>query len=265
MRARSFAFAACAALLAAGSAAWADAKSDAVISKARQAAAKAKTLQADMELSVPGGVSFKGTARLMKPGYGNVSFSGPQGAQMMISDGENFYQVSPAQNQYQKMPAKGLAERALGLLPGSPLAAFLTPDTIAAGGTHRFAGTKNLGGTTYQIVEVTSKQMPQSQKLYFGPSGLMEGMEATATNEGQKQTLTMWLKKVRVDAPMKAEQFAYTPPADFERPKSPDESLLAVGKAAPDFLLPTPGGGMLALEQTLKDKKAVLINFWFYN
>ena len=148
MSARSFTFAACAALLAAGPAVQADVKSDALISKARQVAAKAKTLQADLELSVPGGLSFKGTARLMKPGYGNVSFSGPQGAQMMISDGENFYMVSPAQKQYQKVPVKGQAARSLGLLPGSPLAAFLTPDAIAAGGTHRFAGIKNVGGTT---------------------------------------------------------------------------------------------------------------------
>src|SRR3712207_8001760 len=43
--------------------------------------------------------------------------------------------------------------------------------------------------------------------------------------------------------------------------RSPDfeANLVPVGKKAPAFDLPTPTGGKLALESTLKDKKAVLI------
>ena len=39
----------------------------------------------------------------------------------------------------------------------------------------------------------------------------------------------------------------------------------AVGKAAPDFNLPLSRGGRLSLGDALKGKKAVLLNFWFYD
>lgn len=44
-----------------------------------------------------------------------------------------------------------------------------------------------------------------------------------------------------------------------------NDGLLPVGKKAPAFSLPNPKGGTIALQNTLKNKKAVLVNFWFYN
>ena len=41
--------------------------------------------------------------------------------------------------------------------------------------------------------------------------------------------------------------------------------LLPVGKPAPNFNLPTPGGKKLNLSSAVRTKKATLINFWFYN
>ena len=48
------------------------------------------------------------------------------------------------------------------------------------------------------------------------------------------------------------------------REPSFDEKLIPVGKDAPDFQLPQPGGNRIALSDVRKEKKAVLVNFWFY-
>ncbi len=43
-----------------------------------------------------------------------------------------------------------------------------------------------------------------------------------------------------------------------------DARLDTVGQNAPAFSLPTASGGQVTLGETLKDKKAVLVNFWLY-
>jgi hypothetical protein len=44
-----------------------------------------------------------------------------------------------------------------------------------------------------------------------------------------------------------------------------EAKLLPAGKVAPDFNLPMPRGGQLSLTDARRGKKAVLVNFWFYN
>ena len=43
-----------------------------------------------------------------------------------------------------------------------------------------------------------------------------------------------------------------------------DAKLVKVGKPAPLFSIPGPKGGTVDLAQTLRGKKAILVNFWFY-
>jgi hypothetical protein len=44
-----------------------------------------------------------------------------------------------------------------------------------------------------------------------------------------------------------------------------EAKLLPAGKVAPDFNLPMLRGGQLSLTDARRGKKAVLVNFWFYN
>ena len=44
----------------------------------------------------------------------------------------------------------------------------------------------------------------------------------------------------------------------------PDGKLIPVGEKAFRFKVPTPDRKRLTLDEILKDKKAVLVNFWFY-
>jgi thiol-disulfide isomerase/thioredoxin len=95
------------------------------------------------------------------------------------------------------------------------------------------------------------------------------------TTEDGKNTAVY--KDLVFDAPMKAEEFAWTPPADAKSMKdtmaqgggdtgaSPagDENskLLKEGTVAPDFTLQTPTGGSLTLSKSL-GKKGTIVNFW---
>jgi peroxiredoxin len=44
-----------------------------------------------------------------------------------------------------------------------------------------------------------------------------------------------------------------------------DPARTLVGQRAAEFTLPASGGGQVSLKELLKGRKAVLINFWFYN
>jgi outer membrane lipoprotein-sorting protein len=265
---RQAALVGCAAVLLSGTMASGDAKSDALVKKAREVMAGARTLQADMALTMTGG-GDKQTAtmklRLMRPSYLDITATGlPGGTMRIISDGKDVYRVNEGEKQYKKMPASGLPSF-LGGAGQSPMAMFFSPQGMTAGGTHKFGGTAKANGKSYQVVHVTTQEAPKNRKLYLAPNGWVEGIELSDTESGAPDKITMWLKNVRVNAPMKAEEFAYAPPEGFEMPKGPEESLLEVGKPAPSFLLPQPGGGQLSLEEARKGKEAVLINFWFYS
>jgi outer membrane lipoprotein-sorting protein len=244
----------------------ADAKSDPIVKKAREAAAKAKTVQADLAVNfdVNGAKqNVTGSFTGMKPNYGRLRLKGlgPGGDQELISTGTEFIRVDAAAKTYSKGPVAPRAQQ-LGGMPGSPISAFFEPQSIASD-KHTYGGTAKANGKVYQVVKVGPA--PATQRLFIGPSGLVEGLELRDNTGNGALNVTFWFKNLKLNPPLKAEQFAFVPPADFTVPKGPEDSLLAVGARAPDFLLPQPGGGQLALENTLKDKKAVLINFWFYN
>lgn len=260
--------AAAAVALVLGGGAQADPKGDALLKKTRAAMAKVKTLQADLDLKSGPDQTIKARFEGMKPNYGRLAMKGePFGEQITISTGKEVFMVMPSEKQYQKIDS-ATGDRMLELLPGSPIGVFFHPEELGKGLRSRFLGARKVGGKSYQAVQLMSKAPTMTQVLFINASGLIEGAEAVLPGPG-KQRISMWLRNVKVNAPLKAEQFAYTPPADFTVPKGPEESLLAVGQLAPDFLLSQPGkpgsDGLYGLEMARKEKKAVLINFWFYN
>ena len=267
---RGWALLACAATLTA-LAAQADEKADALLQKAREASAGAKTLQADLVYEVQsddakGG--YSGAVRLMKPNYAYFKTSNLPNRQVSIlSDGKNRYQVMEAQKQYLRGAIQPGGQNVGIGGPYSPVTGFFDLTGNAAGGERKYVGKETLEGREYEVVEITGGPRPeQVRRFYVGPSGLVEGAVVTLGNSEMQRTYRTWLKNVKLDQPMKAEEFAFAPPEGF-RPYEPpnfEKNLLAVGKEAPDFNLPQPEGNRLSLSDTVKEKKAVLINFWFY-
>jgi len=239
----------------------ADPKGDAVLKKSRAALAKVKSLEADLELSIGKDESLQGSFAGLRPNMGRVVLKGEAfGERITVSDGKNTFSVQPSEKHYQKVPSAD--SRVLAVLPGSPIDAFYRPEALGEG-SNKYLGTRKVGGETYDVVEITPKGFPGKQRLFISPAGIPEGLEATMSAPGNE--LKFWLKNVRLNPPLAAARFAYTPPADFSIPKGPDDSLLPVGQPAPDFALSQPGNqGLYTLEQARKGKKAVLINFWFY-
>ena len=45
--------------------------------------------------------------------------------------------------------------------------------------------------------------------------------------------------------------------------QDPEAGLVAVGKTAPSFTIPSPAGGQVSLASALHSKKAAIVNFWF--
>lgn len=252
--------------LAAALPAGADTKSDAVIARARKAVAAARTLQAGMTIDLDAAgakQNIKVSLRLMRPNMLDYTLSAPFGTRRMISDGKTAYAIMPDQKAYMSQSAP-TTHQDIFPIPSSPVRAFLFPDKLGTEGKHRYAGTLKRGKQVYQIVELTAADPPRKRKLLFGPSGLLEGVEMSDKDDTGVTKMVVRMTNIRLNVPFKAQQFAWAPPADFSTQKGPEDTLLPEGKDAPDFLLPTPGGGQLALEQARKDKKAVLVNFWFH-
>lgn len=261
-----------AALLALGGVASADPKSDALFQKAREALSTAKSLEAEaVQLFAVGDQKggFTAKARLMKPNLGRleIKFEGQPGGITIIADGKNLYQVMSAEKQYQKGPA---SPKGLGGFSNffAPVRAFFEPEMLVATAEQKHAGTKEVEGQSYEVVEFISKQPPEGPTRYFfGESGLFEGMEVDIKQGENGGTLSFWLKNPKLDPAFGPKEFVFTPPAGFvlnDPLAAMEGSLLKVGANAPDFRLPQPDGGALSLTGARKGKKAVLVNFWFY-
>ncbi len=244
----------------------ADARANALFEKARKQARMAASLECDLELSVSFGQPAQvnrqtGKLKAMRPNYLRMQIKASDGQEQLIaSTGKEFYMVMPGQKIYQKMPAPPTGE-GLMQLPSSPLSLFFKPDAYKNEKAARVVPSVRINGRVYQVVQFKAAEPPTARKVFFGPTGWLEGVEAA--DPEQHLRIQLWLKNLRAPR-MQPAQFAYTPPTDFTLPKGPEEALVEVGKDAPDFNLPQPGGNLVALSELRKGKKAVLVNFWFH-
>ncbi len=215
-------------------------------------------------------MSFTGDFLLQRPSMGKMVINNPDGRkQIMLSDGKSIVIEMPEMKQYVKISADDDSPQ-LGQILGppvtSPLALLLAEKNLLEGYTFEDAGSKTIDKREFQVVKATREREPKKLTLFFGTSGLIEGIESDLSMAGEPAHLRTWMRNLQLNPAFKPKQFAYTPPKGFQAIVQPDfnKSLLAVGKTAPDFKLPMPGGGEYSLAEALKDKKAVLVNFWFY-
>jgi outer membrane lipoprotein-sorting protein len=198
----------------------ADQKADALIAKATETARKAKSLQGELagKSTVNGKTdAMSGSLRLLRPNMVRavMKLPEPMGSQELICNGKSLYVVTPSRKHYLRFPA-GAVEKLSGL--GTAAAAFWAPQSFAADWTHRrHLGVENIEGRDYQVVEVRVGESPEPLKIYFGSSGLPEGMEASFVSDGKRTIQSIWLKRIRLDPPLTPADFAYEPPADFKK------------------------------------------------
>jgi len=71
--------------------------------------------------------------------------------------------------------------------------------------------------------------------------------------------------QVHLNQPIQAQKFAFTPDTQFSSSAAPNSAsrLPAVGMLAPDFSLVAMNGKSLTLQEALRGKKAIYLDFWF--
>lgn len=240
----------------------ADESAATLLKQAQQLSTRTQTLSADMELNLPDG-PYRGSVRLMKPNLGWSSLKGRGGEFLLVCDGKQTYNVQPGKETYETLPAAKSGADGFGWLPGSPISLFFASEGFDKIGNAEADGTHVANGVTYHVVRITQ---PTPGKLYIAPSKMVEGAEFLIRNGGVEKRVSMWLKNIKLDPKLTSGDFAFQPPARFQRAKDAEELLLPVGAQAPEFRLLKPGeSGSTGLAETLKNRHAVLLNFWSYN
>jgi outer membrane lipoprotein-sorting protein len=252
----------------------ADEASEALLKKVATATKSIQTLSADLELSqnVQTGDGKKhdqklqGTVKLKRPNLARISVGqGSDSMQEVASNGTDLYQVFG--NQYIKR-TPGANGQNIQAMWAFQVNMFFNPNQLPLGDSNsKFLGKETVGGVDYQVIELTPKAMQEEKvKLYVSPDNLIVQAVLSADSANQKVKLSATLRNIKRNITLDSAAFAYTPPKSASPYKEPDyaANLIAVGKDAPKFELLRPEGGKISLENTLKDKKAVLVNFWFY-
>lgn len=225
-------------MLLTGSAALADAKSDALIQQAFTTAKKATSLMATVVTTVTkDGATKTHTAavRLLKPNLAQVSVfnTDPAKQMLLLLTGKDAYLVVPVKKQYQQLEKVTDAARSPLSNVGTPLASAFFDDQVLKSLTAiakvTYAGKKTISGVAYDAVLV--KRAKPSQLVvtaYFGPSGLCERMELTipppivkkagaGTARKPSGRVIWWFKDLKLNTPIPASEFVYTPPAGYTR------------------------------------------------
>jgi outer membrane lipoprotein-sorting protein len=257
--------------------AYADEKTDALLKEVETATKAAKTLTAELSLSQSAqGQSMKstGTIKLKKPNMARISLGKPVG-QTIASDGKDLFTLRDGMNQYQKMApgAFGSNIQALWALPINVFFAGGLVENLGIGGL-KFAnpalvGNEKRDGTEYQVLQtVNGPDGAQKFRFFVAPSKLITGV-AIEMKQGQNTIkYDAFLSNVKVGQEIANANFTFVPPATAKLYEAPnyEAKLLKAGVEAPPFELKSPkDGSPISLGKALDGRKAVLVNFWFYN
>lgn len=213
---------------------------------------------------VPGTPKFKmnGTFRAQKPNRYMIDSEGAMPLRF-VSDGKSVLTVIKPQNAYTQVPADDLAmSQTVTALP--PLTIFFNQHKLVAPNTPtRYLGRETWNGEPCDKVE--QKVGSTTMRYYISAKRLILRIVVHVEQGGQAMDVDAYLTKVRVDSAMTVSDFPVRPPRGavmVEMPR-PGGTPIAVGQTAPDFSLPQPSGGRIALSDAVKSHKAVLVTFWF--
>lgn len=261
-----------AAILAAAAPVWSDAKGEALLRGAMKKLHAARTYRAQLVSTAlsPGQPEQRrtGTISAMKPNYLRVEIkgSGTQGGMLFAADGKKYTLYSEDAKQYRSEDLAADPKEFQGQWEGEVDAFFGGDKNVpASGATH--TGTAAVDGVDCDLVKIVPGEGRTIVYAIGKTDGLIHQTRMIFENPNGETVMTNTLTGITLNAASKAADFAFIPPAGARALTRPnfDATLIPVGKPAPDFQLPQPGGQLLSLEKTLKEKKAVLINFWFYN
>ncbi len=212
-------------------------------------------------------VTYTGTVQAMKPLYLKVVKTQKQGDEtsttQFVSNGKDYIVHSEGDPSFGRDPVNPGQTQFQGQWEGE-IDAFFGGEKLLEGREVTSVGEGLVGKISCVKIRAAGSD-PRINVTYFvGKADQMihRSVIEQDAGGGRKAIITQNLTAILANPPLKNTLFAFKPPAGVRERYA---NMVPVGKAAPDFLLPALGGGEVGLEKTLKEKKAVLVNFWFYN
>jgi peroxiredoxin len=257
----------CAVVLSWTGTAYADPTGEKLLGRAEAVARNARTLQATLLRTDQPEGTVNGALRLMKPGSLYFESNGKAGKAVLVTQGDHLLSVDETGKSGSIVDVDQFYDFA-NIEPTSLFVSCYFEPLLYRSFLHpTFAGTQTRQGVTYQVVKCPTSYGRGAITFYIGSSGLPEGIEIAAvkTAETNVPRQQIWLLHLRLDAPLTAAQFAYTPPKTVKviGQDNPLVRFLPINSIAPQFDLLTPTGEPLSLAKLLKGKKAVLLTFTF--
>lgn len=250
-----------------------DARGEEILRNAMKKLHAAETYSAELTFtsSRPGqaGSKSQGTLLAMKPNLLRVEIKAPAeagGSVLFAADGKHYNIYIGRANQYLREDLDPAPTEFRGQWEAEVDAFFGGDRGLPKSGASH-TGTARVAGVECDLVKIEPAKGRSTIYAVGKADGLIHQTRIVISTPQGDAVMTNTLTNIKLNAPRKPAEFAFTPPAGarlFEQPNY-EKSLIPVGKPAPDFQLPQPGGQLLSLEKTLKEKKAVLVNFWFYN
>jgi peroxiredoxin/outer membrane lipoprotein-sorting protein len=181
--------------------------------------------------------------------------------QLFLSDGRTSTMFMKERNEYMKSPAPVGGTR----VPLADGFALFSPSPKSMPHYTGVVSTTLLGKEVYGLVDEPQDLPGLSTTSYFDKQTLTP---LGALQKTSKTTTTFRYEDLNLNASLGTADFSWTPPAgavDLATKKPRPSPFLKVGEAAPLGSLKTPDGRPMSLEEALRGKKALLVNFWFVN
>ena len=250
----------------------AEERAQALVQQFAKTALKAQTLSANIELTYTNSEGLHrntGNLMLMKPNYALLSLKGDYPVETLASDGKSVF-ILADQTTYKQQKSDPRGANIDSPWFGLPFRYFFTqslnpfgpgPDSAAK---IQYSGEEIIQGETFQVLRVNGeKPMPYTARYYFGRDNIMRRSVVDFGTPPKQTSFTATLTGVRTNVKVTFADFQFKPPKDATLDKGFEDKMLALGKHAPDFTLPSFAGKKQSLAEIIKGKKAILINFWF--
>ncbi len=207
-----------AALALGGAPAGSDAKGESTLKAAFKALHAAKGLTATITQTVNAAgqpaQTLQGTVAALKPNLLKVELKGPQ-SMLYVCDGKNYYSYQSRRNQYTKTPAEAAPKAFLGQWEGE-IDGFFGGEGNVALATVTHMGTEKVEGADCDLVKAEPKPgtlgVPVTYAVNQKDHRILRATLAFMGG-GQMVTQTNVLSEVKINPPLKATDFKFTPPA----------------------------------------------------
>ena len=212
----------------------------------------------------------KGTVELAKPNLGRIALQGDYPEVLLVSNGQTRYLAS-SEDKFEEASMDGKGAGLDSPWWGLPFRFFFTqsvnPFGATADKTATYSEISERAGDSASprgvLVKGNSPMGAYTEKLSFNAKGDLVGSSIQFGEGTSAAVFQATLTNVRHGKIADA-SFRFVPKSG-QAAISGTDGMLPLGTAAPAFSLHTPEGKSVTLDQQLRGKKAVLVNFWYYN